>query len=185
MPANSRWDLIQAFKGECNAVSITFLLSTCKEWAINISLGSQINSTSNKHNARYTWTLYWVLYVKLADGIWMLINVKIHLSCSAYIVYTGKLDSRTRENLASGNVQIVYMTSSCPAMRTFKFSYAFCLLPAWFRDQIAYVNNSESHKQIADLCEPGRVASPADSHVFQGWQVQMLGACRKSPGINP
>jgi hypothetical protein len=37
--------------------------------------------------------------------------------------------------------------------------------------------------QIADLCEPGRVASPADSHVFQGLQVQMLGACRKSPGI--
>lgn len=37
--------------------------------------------------------------------------------------------------------------------------------------------------QIADLCEPGRVASPANSNVFQGLRVQVLGAYRKSPGI--
>jgi hypothetical protein len=129
---------VLAFWFNVTRLVLRFYSAFLRKGLLIFSLGSQINSTSNKHNSRCMLKLHWLFYVNIADGMWMPIVVKLHLSCWAYFVYTGKLDSGTRGKLTSTNVQTVCTTSSCPVMETFKFSYAFCFLPAWFRDQITY-----------------------------------------------
>ena len=147
------------------------------------SLDLHINSTSNKYNVRCTLKLRRVLCVNLADSMWMSIVARIHLSYLAWL-YT-----RANQSVVHGGSWPPAKRRPCVRLHRvllyqhFQLSYAFSFLPVWFHNEITHVKISESHMQITDLCEPGLVASPADSHVFQGLQFQMLGSCRKSPGI--